>query len=258
MGEALIKGVLSANLYDRDKIVATDISSGRLSYIRSTYGIKTCETNIEAVQSSAVIIIAVKPKSVKGLMEEISPAIDENQLIISIAAGVSTGKIMEWLKKEVPVIRVMPNTPVIVLEGAIAISPGPGVDNKTLDVAQNIFDSVGKTIIVPEKHMNAVTGLSGSGPAYIFTIIEALADGGVRVGLPRRESTLLAVQTVLGSAKMVLETGEHTGILKERVTSPGGTTIEGLFRLEMAGIRAALMAAVENATKKADEIEKGV
>lgn len=257
MGDALLSGILSAGLYKKGDIVVSDISEDRLAGARSKFGIETTKDNIDACTSSGFIIIAVKPGAVKSLLEEISGAIDKSNVIVSIAAGVSIIRIREWLDKDVPIIRVMPNTPVVVKEGITAISPGPGVKDADLSVIKKVFGAVGKTIVINEEHLNAVTGLSGSGPAYIFTIIEALSDGGVKAGLPRSTATLLAAQTVLGAAKMVLETGEHTGSLRDKVTSPGGTTIEGLYMLESAGIRAALISAVEHATKRAIEIEKG-
>ena len=257
MGEALINGMLEAGLYSKKEIVASDISDERFSHISSRYAIKTTKNNAAASASSEFIILTVKPDAVKSLLEEISPSIDKSKVIISIAAGIEIDKILLWLKKDVPVIRAMPNIPVLVMEGATAIAPGPGVKDKELEIVRKIFDSVGKSVILDERYLNAVTGLSGSGPAYIFTIIEALSDGGVRAGLPRGAATLLAAQTVLGAAKMVLESGEHTGRLKDMVTSPGGTTIEGLYRIEASGVRAALMMAVEEATKKSEKLGKG-
>lgn len=258
IGDAILSGILSASLYKKGDIIVSDISEDRLSNIRTQHGIEAINNNIEACTSSRIIIIAVKPGTIKSLVEEISGSISESHVIVSVAAGVSIKKIQGWLKKDVPIIRVMPNTPVVVREGITAISPGPGVKDNDLSVIKKVFDSVGKTIIIGEEYLNAVTGLSGSGPAYIFTIIEALSDGGVKAGLPRNTATLLAAQTTLGAAKMVLATGEHTGSLRDRVTSPGGTTIEGLYRLEVAGIRAALISAVDQAAKRAEELEKGV
>ncbi len=257
MGEALIKGMLSGGLYTKKEIIASDISEDRLAHIRSRYGIETTRDNATATDSSEFIVIAVKPFAVKSLMEEISPSLSKSNVIISIAAGVQIERIRIWLKKEIPIIRVMPNISILVMEGAIAIAPGPGIRDRETEAVKRIFDSVGKTVILGEEFMDAVTGLSGSGPAYLFTVIEALADGGVKVGLPRGVATLLAAQTVLGAAKMVLETGLHTGSLKDMVTSPGGTTIDGIYRIEASGVRAALMQAVEDATRRAEELGKG-
>ncbi|HAS17771.1 MAG TPA: pyrroline-5-carboxylate reductase [Nitrospiraceae bacterium] len=257
MGEALLKGMLQAGIYTKAEIIVTDISPERLEYIKSTYDVDTTKDNTKAATLSDVIIISVKPDNMKSLIEEISHSLDKSKVIISVVTGISINRMHLWLSKKVPVIRVMSNTPMIVMEGATAIAPGPGVKGKDLETTKKIFNSVGKTIILDEKHLDAVTGLSGSGPAYIFTIIEALTDGGVRVGLPRKAALLLASQTVLGAAKMVLDTGKHIGSLKDMVTSPGGTTIEGLYRLEKSGIRAALISAVEHATRKATELGKG-
>lgn len=252
MGEALIKGMLSGGLYSRKEIVASDISEDRLAHIHSVCGIETTKDNAAASASSKFIMIAVKPSGVKALMEEISPALDRSKVIISIAAGVPIDRIRHWLKKDIPTVRVMPNIAILVREGAAAIAPGPGVTGRDREAVKKIFDSVGKSVLLGEEYLNAVTGLSGSGPAYIFTVIEALSDGGVKAGIPRGAATLLAAQTALGAAKMVLETGRHTGDLREMVTSPGGTTIEGLYRLEESGLRAALMRAVEDATRRAE------
>ena len=257
MGEALINGMLSARLYTKKEIIASDISDAKFTHISSRYGITTTKNNAEAAASSEFIIIAVKPNMVRSVIEEISASVDKSKIIISIAAGVQIDKIQKWFKKDIPVIRVMPNISVLVKEGATAIAPGPGVKEKDLEAIKKMFDSVGKSVILDEGYLNAVTGLSGSGPAYIFTIIEALSDGGVKAGLPRGEATILAAQTALGAAKMVLESGEHTGRLKDMVTSPGGTTIAGLYRIEASGVRAALIRAVEDATKRAEELGKG-
>lgn len=257
MGDAILSGILSARLYKKGDVIVSDISEERLSKVKSKHGIETIQNNIEACTSSRFIVIAVKPGSMKSLLEEISDTISESNVIISVAAGVSISRIHGWLKKDVPVVRVMPNTPVVVKEGITAIAASPGVKDDDLSVIKMVFDSMGKTVVLGEEYLNAVTGLSGSGPAYVFTIIEALSDGGVKVGLPRNTATLLAAQTVLGAAKMVLETGSHTGILRDMVTSPGGTTIEGLHQLETAGIRAALISAVEHAARRSKELEKG-
>jgi len=256
MGEAILKGILTSGLYAKKDIIVTDVAEDRLSYLHERYNVKTTRNNAQAASSSRYIMMTVKPAVIKSLISEISHVSDESKLIISVAAGISINNIRIWFKKELPVIRVMPNIPVLVLEGATAIASGPGVRPEEIDDVKKIFDSVGKAILLGEEHINAVTGLSGSGPAYIFAVIDALSDGGVKVGLPRQAATLLAAQTVLGAAKMVLESGEHPGRLKDMITSPGGTTIEGLHTLEMSGIRGAFISAVQQATKKADELGK--
>lgn len=256
MGEAILKGILTSGVYSKKDIIVTDVAEDRLSYIHERYQVKTTRNNTQAASSSRYIMVTVKPAIIKSLLNEIAHVLDESKLIISVAAGISISNIRIWLKKELPVIRVMPNIPVLVLEGATAIASGPGVRYEEIEDVKKIFDSVGKAILLGEEYLNAVTGLSGSGPAYIFAVIDALSDGGVKVGLPRQASTLLAAQTVLGAARMVLECGEHPGTLKDMITSPGGTTIEGLHTLEMSGIRGAFISAVEQATKRADELGK--
>lgn len=256
MGEAILKGILTSGLYSKKDIIVTDVAEDRLSYLHERYNVKTTRNNAQAASSSRYIMMTVKPAVIKSLISEISHVSDESKLIISVAAGISINNIRIWFKKELPVIRVMPNIPVLVLEGATAIASGPGVRPEEIDDVKKIFDSVGKSILLGEEHINAVTGLSGSGPAYIFAVIDALSDGGVKVGLPRQAATLLAAQTVLGAAKMVLESGEHPGRLKDMITSPGGTTIEGLHTLEMSGIRGAFISAVQQAANKADELGK--
>lgn len=256
MGEAILRGILTSGLYTKKDIIVTDVAEERLSYIHERYNVKTTKDNAQAASSSRYIMITVKPAVVKSLLNEIAHVLDASKLVISVAAGISINNIRIWLKKELPVIRVMPNIPVLVLEGATAIASGPGVRHEEIEDVKKIFDSVGKSILLGEEYINAVTGLSGSGPAYIFAVIDALSDGGVKAGLPRQASTLLAAQTVLGAARMVLESGEHPGRLKDIITSPGGTTIEGLHTLEMSGIRGAFISAVEHAAKKAEELGK--
>ncbi len=256
MGEAILRGILASGLYSARDIIVTDVAEDRLSYLRERYKVKTAKKNSQAVSASRYVMLAVKPAAIKSLIGEITHVLDESKLIISVAAGISINNIRIWLKKELPVIRVMPNIAVLVLEGATAIASGPGVRPEELEDVKKIFDSAGKAILLGEEHINAVTGLSGSGPAYIFAVIDALSDGGVKAGLPRQASTLLAAQTVLGAAKMVLESGEHPGRLKDMITSPGGTTIEGLHALEMSGIRGAFISAVQLAAKKAEELGK--
>lgn len=257
MAEALLKGILEARLYQKDRIIATDILKDRLQYIKECYGIEVSEDNREGVKRSEIIILAVKPQVMEAILAEIRGVVNDTKLIISIVAGVTLSKILSVLNKKARVIRAMPNTSVWVREGATAIAPGIGVSQEDMDTARRIFESVGKVVAVEERMMDAVTGLSGSGPAYIFMIIEALSDGGVKMGLPREVALLLAVQTVLGSAKMVMETREHPGRLKDMVASPGGTTISGIHKLEEGGLRSVLINAVEAATKRAQELGKG-
>lgn len=256
MAEALIKGLIASGTAKPEQILAADVSADRLEHLRKTYGIIIQKTNNDAVREAGIIILSVKPQMIEKVLAEIAPAVDDKKLVISIAAGVPLAKIENVLKKSSRVVRVMPNTPALVLAGAAALAAGSSATTDDLSFAQRIFDSVGRSVVVEEKLMDAVTGLSGSGPAYVFMIIDALSDAGVKAGLPRQLALELAAQTVYGSAKMVLETKEHPGKLRDMVTSPGGTTIEGLHALEKGKLRATLMNAVEAATARSKELGK--
>lgn len=252
MGQALCRGLIASGVYSPREIFATDADKEHLAKFVEETGVEAAG-NVEAAAGSGVIILAVKPHIVPAVLEEIAGYIKTEQLLISIAAGVTIQQIGLKLKSGAPIIRAMPNTPSLIGEGATAISRGKNANDRDVDRALSIFRAVGKVIEVPERLMNAVTGLSGSGPAYIYVAIEALADAGVNAGLPRQQAAMLAAQTVLGAAKMVIETGSHPGVLKDAVTSPGGTTIAGIAALERAGFRAALHDAVEAAVDKADQ-----
>ncbi|OGW19525.1 MAG: pyrroline-5-carboxylate reductase, partial [Nitrospinae bacterium RIFCSPLOWO2_12_FULL_47_7] len=211
--------------------------------------------NREVAEKCDILILAVKPQAIKKVLRGIHDIVDEKKLVVSIAAGICLGVIESSLgNRKVPVVRTMPNTPALVQEGVTAISPGSHVSKADLLLAHRLFEAVGKTVDVDEIHLDAVTGLSGSGPAYIFMIIEALSDAGVKMGLPRNVANTLTVQTVLGSAKLARESGKHPGELKDMVTSPGGTTISGLHTLEAGGLRTTLMNAVEAATRRSVEL----
>lgn len=255
MGEALIKGIFLARLVPAENIFASDADSAKLQLLEKEYKINTCKDNCSTVIGSDIIIIAVKPQIVPEVLKEINNSI-KKQLIISIAAGVKIETYESSLPRGTKVIRVMPNIAATVQEAASAISPGSAASKDDLAIASGIFNAIGKSVILPEYLMDAVTGLSGSGPAYIFTIIEALADGGVYEGLDRNTAKLLAAQTVLGAAKMVLEDGSHTAELKDMVTSPGGTTIRGLRVIEDRGVRIAMMDAVIEACERSKELGK--
>jgi pyrroline-5-carboxylate reductase len=251
MGEALIHGLLHGHLCRPDQIFCSDVRPERLKAIRENYGVKTTSHNTEVVKQSEIIILAVKPQIMKQVVDEIAKYLDFSKLIISIAAGVPLDAIESCAKRDLKLIRVMPNICVSVREGASAIAGGKHAQKEDLMLAKTIFDSVGKSLFIEEYLLDAVTGLSGSGPAYIFLIIDALADAGVKVGLSRDDALILASQTVLGAAKMLIETGEHPGKLKDMVTSPGGTAITGLHTLEEGGLRTTLINAVEVATERA-------
>ena len=254
MSEALLAGVLAAKSALPQSIFATDVSKARLDIFEKTYGVHVGSNNDEAVKWASVVLVAVKPQVLVQVLKDVKKTSWKSTLVISVAAGVPIQKIASCLPPSVPIIRAMPNTPSMVLHGATALASGKGVTKEHLTIAEHIFEASGKVVTIEERLMNAVTGLSGSGPAYVYVMIEALADGGVRMGLPRNVALTLAVQTVLGTAKLVSESGEHPGVLKDRVASPGGTTIAGLHVLEQGGIRATLMNAVEAATKRSEEL----
>jgi len=250
MGEALIHGLLHGHLCRPDQIFCSDVRPERLKVIREKYGVKTTSHNTEVVKQSEIIILSVKPQIMKQVVGEIAKYLDFSKLIISIAAGVPLDAIEACARKDLKLIRVMSNICVSVREGVSAIAGGKHALKEDLMMAKTIFDSVGKSLFIEEDLLDAVTGLSGSGPAYIFLIIDALADAGVKVGLSRDDALILAPQTVLGAAKMLIETGEHPGKLKDMVTSPGGTAIAGLHTLEEGGLRTTLINAVEVATQR--------
>lgn len=254
MAEALIAGILQAQLTSADSIYVTDVLSNRLEVLEEKYGVKTGQDNFTATAWGNVLILCVKPQVLDEVMIEIGAEVPSSQLLISVAAGYPLHRIQSRLKSTPPLIRAMPNTPAVIQEGVTALAVTSRVAETQRHLGQRIFESVGKVVWVDESLMNAVTGLSGSGPAYIYLIIEALTDGGVNVGLPRHIAHTLAVQTVVGASRMVAETEEHPALLKDRVTSPGGTTIAGLQQLEEGGVRATLIDAVEAATQRAREL----
>ncbi len=255
MATALAKGLVTAGFCKSEQIVASDVyAEARKSFADAT-GAGTAESNAKVLQDSQVIFLAVKPQSLPAVLKEMAPVLTKDHLLVSIAAGIT----LATIESAVPghrVIRVMPNTPCLVSAGASGFSRGKETSAEDAALVQKMLNTVGIALEVPESQLDAVTGLSGSGPAYVFEIIEALSDGGVLSGLPRTTATRLAAQTLLGAAKMVLETGEHPGQLKDAVTSPAGTTIAGLLQLEQAGVRGSLMNAVRAATERARELAK--
>jgi len=257
MAEALIRGLVRGGHVPASRIVASLPRRERLDELASAYGIDVTTDNRDVAKRCGLVVLSVKPQIMDKVLREIGDVIAAGTLVVSIAAGVDTETIEEALAEGVRVIRAMPNTPALVGAGATAISPGKHAGEADLAAAKAMFDAVGMTVQLDESHLDAVTGLSGSGPAYIFLILEALADAGVKVGLSRRNAQRLAAQTVMGSAKMLLETDEHPGRLKDMVTSPGGTAIAGLHTLEEGGLRTTLINAVETATKRARELGRG-
>ncbi len=256
MAEALIKGILRAKLSSGDKIIVSDVDKKRCELLEEETGIKTVQENDKVISDADIIFLAIKPNVTGKILEEVKSDITPNHLVVSIAAGIPLNFMESFLDEDCRVIRVMPNTPCLVGETAAAYALGKNATVSDGELVGQILSAVGKSFLLEEKQLDAVTGLSGSGPAFIYMVIEALTDGGVKMGLPRDVSTELAAQTTFGAAKMVLEAGMHIGELKDSVTSPGGTTIEGLHALEKGGVRDALINAVEVATKKSKRLGK--
>ncbi len=254
MGEALLGGLLRANLTKPENITATDIHRERLDQMAQKWGIKTTMDNPGAVKHADVVVLCIKPQTIGQVLEQIKSSIQEGQLIISIVAGIPTRLINKAIGKNNPIIRVMPNIPAVIDAGAAGLCLGEHAQKVHRDIGVQIFEAVGKVEVVLESQMDVITALSGSGPAYIYMIIEALTDGGVMMGLPRDVATRLATQTVLGSAKLVRETAIHPAVLKDQVTTPGGTTISAIKELETHGLRPMLIRAVEVATEKSKEL----
>ena len=259
MGEALIQGILKSAIISAADILVTDPVTDRREYLAETYGVNTFDSSgDEHIWSGcATVILAVKPQIMKDILQGARTKVNESHLLISIAAGIQSSIIDANLPGcNCRIIRVMPNTPAFVLEAASALCHGPRSTQKDMDTALAIFNSIGKSIILDEKYFDAVTGLSGSGPAYVFTFIEALIDAGLKVGLNRSDAVLLVMQTVLGSVKLAMNSNEHPAQLRAMVTSPGGTTIAGLHELEAAGFSGIIMDAVEAATERSRELGK--
>ena len=256
MAEALIKGILSSGVAMPEQLIVNDVSADRLEHLRETYGVAIEKSTKEAASWADILLLCVKPQVIDVVLAKIAPIADRSRLVVSIAAGVTIDRIEKMLSAGPRVVRVMPNTPALVLAGAAGVAAGSKTTESDVALVQQIFGAVGRSVVVEEKLLDAVTGLSGSGPAYVFMIIDALSDAGVKAGLPRPLALELAAQTVYGAAKMVLATGEHPGKLRDMVTSPGGTTIEGLHALEKGRLRATLMNAVEAATARSKELGK--
>jgi pyrroline-5-carboxylate reductase len=254
MTEALVSGLLKTGQVPPAQIIATDVRSERLDHLARSFSIRVSSENARAVTGAHVIVLSVEPQILDEVLTALAPSLDPDVLLVSVAAGYPLSRLSRILARKARLVRAMPNTPSIVGRGATALALSPDLSSQDIARATALFKSVGSVSVVEEHLMDAVTGLSGSGPAYVFLIIEALADGGVKAGLPRPVAATLAAQTVLGAATMVLETGLHPAELKDRVASPGGTTIAGLHALEQGGLRAALISAVEAATKRSAEL----
>lgn len=254
MATALAKGLISSKFTSAENVIAYDPFPAACEQFEKTTGAKTIDSHSTLLQQAEIVFLAVKPQVMEEVLKSFSEEVTSKHLVISIAAGISIETISNLLKNKPRLIRVMPNTPSLIGCGASGFSLGASAQPEDAKLVHSLLSTVGLAVEVPEKLLDAVTGLSGSGPAYVYQMIEALSDGGVQAGLPRNIATQLAAQTVMGAAKMVLETGEHPGALKDAVTSPGGTTIAGIHQLEQGGLRACLMNAVQASTKRSLEL----
>lgn len=255
MAEALISGLIDAGTAHASSLICSDVREEALQHLHSKFGVQVTSHNIEVARQADIIIYATKPQILASVLRETASVLDMSKLIISIAAGVPLAAIASGLNKDLRLIRVMPNICAFVKQSATAIAAGKNIQDGDIQLAKAIFDSVGISVVIQENTlMDAFTGLSGSGPAYVSLIIEAMADAGVKMGLSRKDSLLLSIQTVLGSAQLLLESKEHPGQLRDRVTSPGGTSIVGIHTLEQGGLRTTIIDAVEAATKRSKEL----
>jgi pyrroline-5-carboxylate reductase len=250
MGKALLRGILKAGLTPPENLTVVDVHEPRLQELRKDFPVRVTRDSREAVAGAEVVILAVKPRTLNEVLDAIRGVVTPKQVFISIIAGVETSYICDRLGKENPVVRVMPNIAATVDAAASAVAAGSHAREEHMALAVAVFSAVGEVVVVEEEHLDAVTGLSGSGPAYIYMVVEALCDGGVKMGLPREIAMKLAVQTVLGAAKLVKETGQHPATLRDQVTTPGGTTISAVHELEERGLRAMLISAVVTATER--------
>ena len=257
MGGILLQAFLKNNLLHADQLTATVQHPDRAQALSAQFGVEVDTDNLAAAKQADVILLGVKPTQVPVVVNEIASALSPQKMLLSFAASVKTRDIEDAAGCNLAVVRAMPNTPAMLAAGITALCPGRFVSPEQMGVAQRIFSTVGRTVVVDEKHMDAVTGLSGSGPAFLYIVIEALAEAGVNVGLPRDVATLLAAQTVYGSARMVLETGYHPALLKDQVTTPAGCTVDGILELEAGGLRVTLIKAVKRATMRAKELAAG-
>lgn len=254
MATALARGLVSSGFTAAESIAACDVLPEAREGFAAATGARAVESVADILAEAEIAVLAVKPQQMRGVLAEAEPHVTQSHLIVSIAAGVGLGTLIAALGTDRRVVRVMPNTPALIGAGAAGFARGGTATPEDAGLVERMFSTVGLAVELPESLLDAVTGLSGSGPAYVYEIIEALSDGGVRMGLPRDVATRLAAQTVLGAARMVLETGEHPAALKDAVASPGGTTIAGLYALQRGGLRGLLMEAVEEATERSREL----
>jgi len=257
IGSAIMRGVIGAGLVGKKQVMASDVSKALRQSAATELGIEATPSNAKVCEFADIVILAVKPQIVDSVLKEIAGKLGKAKLLVSVAAGVPLERIEKNLAKGARVVRVMPNIPCVVGAGASCYAGGAHATAEDLERVGSILNSFGVGLPLEEKYLDAVTGLSGSGPAYVFLFIESLADGGVQVGLSREVALKLALQTVYGSARMALESGKHLGELRDEVTSPGGTTIAGLYALEKGGMRGTVMEAVLQATRRSQELGKG-
>ncbi len=257
LGESLVRGLIDAGRVDASRVTVTAAHRDRPERLARELGVRAGASNREAVRGAGLVILSVKPQQVGVVLDELSGSLEPSQLLVSVAASVGTAFIESKLRGPIPVVRAMPNTPALIRRGMTAIAPGSHAREPHLTTARGVFDAVGRTVVVDERHMDAITGLSASGPAFIYIVIESLAEGGVKAGLPRDLATELAAQTVLGSGAMVLETGEHPALLKDQVTTPAGCTIDGILELEEGGLRVTLIKSVVKAAERAKQLIGG-
>lgn len=254
MGESLIRGLLEAGAAKAENLIATSRDQGRLADLATRFRVRTTLDNAAAVRDADVVVIAVKPKALDELLRQVKEAVTPRHTVVSIVAGAASSYIEARLAPGVPVVRSMPNTPCQVRAGVTAVSKGTHANDSHLATAHSLFGAIGECVTVDELYMDAITGLSASGPAFIFMVIESLAEGGVKVGLPRKLATQLAAHAVHGAGKLALETKEHPALLKDMVTTPAGCTMDGILQLEEGGLRVTLIKAVVKATQRAGEL----
>jgi pyrroline-5-carboxylate reductase len=257
LGETIARGLIEAGSIDAARITVTAAHRDRPERLARDLGVHAGASNRDAVQGAGLVIVAVKPQQVAAVLDDVRASLEPSQLVISVAASVGIAFIESRLRGPVPVVRAMPNTPALVRQGMTAIAGGTHAREEHLALARGVFDAVGRTVVVDEKHMDAITGLSASGPAFIYIVIESLAEGGVKAGLPRDLATELAAQTVRGAGAMVIETGQHPALLKDQVTTPAGCTIDGILKLEEGGLRVTLIKAVVEAAVRAKQLIGG-
>lgn len=257
LGGILLQAFLKQRLFEPSEIWATVAHAERATVLSTQWGIPVTTDNLAAAREADILLLAVKPFQIESLLQAIRPALAPGKLIISVAASTKTKAIEEAAGLDIAVVRAMPNTPSALGAGIAGLCRGRFVTEEQMELTSRIFATVGRTVVVDEKHMDAVTGLSASGPAFIYIILESLAEAGVKVGLPRDVATLLAAQTTFGAAKMVLDTGYHPALLKDAVTTPAGCTVDGILELEEGGLRVTLIKAVMRATERARELAKG-